>query len=388
MFTLARALGLVVLCSGACALSAADKVVDPALLKNVESARQRLDGLVGFLNDTSMAPRLAKLYEEHAKAGAAAVAYLFDNKTYPVPAKASTGWQPGKDKQPGQDEMEKLVSVAIVRHNELLGALCAALRGSPESLGEKKPTSAPLTEKISPVEHYGFLSARGAVDGFLRAFASEFDRYQKARAAFESAGGADTPASEAKTIHQALGALAQARYSDAASSGEKLSGLEERFFSHLCGFHVLAWNQLNPNGHTPAEAKGVELLNIYRIALGLHPVAQNAKLSAMADDYANEMAKKGFFGHVHPSDPTRKTMGDRAKRVDYNAIGGENIAPCEAESAVWMWRADAGHHRNLVTPSFTELAIGTVKASVLNAGHGNESAVTELFGGRGGKKKE
>ena len=67
--------------------------------------------------------QLAKLAAETVKARAAARGFLLDTRRYAMPAQALRGWRVGIDKQPGHDEMERLVSAAIIRHNQATALL-------------------------------------------------------------------------------------------------------------------------------------------------------------------------------------------------------------------------------------------------------------------------
>ena len=384
---------IVVLILVCCQRVHAADAVDPAI-KTAESARKQLDTRLSFLTNATMSKQMTELYKAYADAGDDAHKYIFDDAKYAVPAKAATGWTPGKDKQPGQDEMERLVSTSIVKSNQWTGAFCAAMNGAPETVGDKKPTTTVTGEKSAApppdgkkasaaaapaIPHYGFLSAQSTAEQFLTAFAGDYEKYLKARAALEGKKLTDTPLSENKPVIQAIGELALNHFADARDISKKLSGLELSVFQQLSYYKVQMWNKENLSGHSAAEADGVHLLNMYRITLNLTPMALNPKLHEMAHDYSNEMDKNKFFGHVHPSDASRKTMSDRAKRVNYAEIAGENITGIEPVGSIWMWRNDAGHHRNLLGAKATEIGLGNVKASVLNVGGGSESAVVALF---------
>jgi uncharacterized protein YkwD len=365
---------------------AGDAVADPAL-KSAENARKQLDSHLSFVSSKT----LVESYKGYTDAGEAARVYIFDDKKYPVPAKAHTGWVPGKDKQPGHEDMEKLASAAIVRSNLWTHAYCAAIGGSTLEVGEKNPTLAPVGEPVAgkngekpkdatirAVEHYGFLSSEAVSIQFLKSFASDYEKYLKNRQELESKKLGDTPQSENRPLIQAIGELALGHYAAAREAGNKLSSLEAGVFKQLCYDRALNWNRENASGHDTAEAEAMHVINAYRIALNFHPMALNTKLHEMAQDYSNEMARHNFFGHEHPTDATRKTFMDRAKRVGYAGAAGENIAGTENVSAAWMWRADAGHHRNLLQRAL-EAGLGTVKSSVFNIGMATDNPITLLF---------
>lgn len=355
---------------------------ETVLQRKVAAARKGLSSMVSFLDDKAKHEKLAKLYAEHAELKAKAHAWLFGNDGYPIPAKAQTGWVPGKDTQPGHDEMEKRVSLLIVKHNELITALTGALRSKSEVAGERKMTTDPLTTNIPKVHQYGILSATGGMGCFLTDYAKKYEAYAKARAEWLAAKEAETDATRERPLLKALGELSLGRYAEAHAAGAGLTELEKGFFWHACAYHLIEWNRKNLGGHTPLELEATELINVYRIALGIRPLAQHPQLHEMAKDYVQEMDKLKFFGHVHPSDPSRKTFGDRAKRVGYQGVDGENVAGGKGGAhAVWMWRADAGHHRGMINPGSNEIGIGSTSNTVLNTGRGAQMPVTRLFAG-------
>ncbi|MBI3828493.1 MAG: CAP domain-containing protein [Planctomycetes bacterium] len=363
-------------------LAASD--AEPALLqRDAEVARRRVDALVAFLDDKAGAERLARLFKDHGVAGAAAHAYIFDDKKYAVPAKAHTGWIPGKDTQPGYEEMERLVSAAVAKHNELLAALCQSMRAVPETCGDKQPTLKIWGDPVPKVPSYGIYSATALFDQFFKAFDREYKPYLKTRAALEAAKAAETPKTENRGLYKALAALAAGQYKEARTAGASLSGLEADFFREACAFHVFNWNAANPLGRTPAEAEATKILNLYRIALNLHPLVHSEKLQQVSKDYAQEMDRLNFFDHVHPRDPARKTMGLRGQRLGYPEICGECISSTgKGNNEIWEWRADAGHHRIMVDADDFEIGLGFTKKGVLNVGRGTQSAPSALFSGK------
>jgi uncharacterized protein YkwD len=362
-------------------LAASD--AEPALLqRDAETARRRVDTLVSFLNDKA-AERLTKLFMEHRAAGSAAHAYIFDDKKYAVPAKAHSGWIPGKDTQPGYEEMERLVSASVIKHNELLAALCQSMRAVPETCGDKQPTAKVWGDPVPKVPTYGIYSATMLFDQFLKSFDREYKPYLKAHTALEAAKAAETPKTENRGLYKALGALAAGQYKEARAAGASLSGLEAEFFREACAFHVLNWNAANLQGRSPAEAEATKIMNLYRISLGLHPLVHSEKLQQVSKDYAQEMDRLNFFEHVHPSDAARKTMVLRGKRLGYPEICGECISSTgKGNNEIWEWRADAGHHRIMVGDDAFEVGMGFTKKGVLNVGRGTQSELSALFSGK------
>ena len=79
-----------------------------------DKARRVLEEQIAFLQDDKQRAELERLGGELRTARQQALEFLFDNKRYPVPAKASKGWRVGIDLQPGHAEMERRVSAAML----------------------------------------------------------------------------------------------------------------------------------------------------------------------------------------------------------------------------------------------------------------------------------
>ncbi|MCZ7647274.1 MAG: CAP domain-containing protein [Planctomycetota bacterium] len=354
-----------------------------AAQNDAEQARQRAvtalksyDGMFRFLGEKAKAERLVQEYEALGKLSEAARGFLFDNSKYAIPAKAFSGWNPYKDVQPGHEDMEALVGPSVDKFNELTNLLTAAMGTRAETVGRSGAKN-----KAAHIRFYTLQSALGTFDQWLPQLKQRYEAYQKAREEMGKLGAEDTDETKLAALGKALGELASGRYAEAKAAGAGLSGLEAEFFRTVCDYEVLRWNRANPCGHDANAAKGVETMNLYRMSLNIRPMAHHPKLREMAQDFANEQATKKFFGHVHPSDETRKTYNDRAKRVGYAGVASENCASFGSDTAysVWMWRTDAGHHRGMITPAFTEVGLGVVSTAVLNVGKGKESEVLKLI---------
>ena len=328
--------------------------------KAAAEARRGLDATWKSLADRRVADRLESLFEAHEAASTAARAFLLDDEKYPVPEKAIRGWDPTVDAQPGQEEMDKLVGASLEASSALVLAVASALGSKPDRL--TPPSLGPLAKiAATPVRVATLASAEGA---FGRLFV---------RLRLASPG--DRP------IEAASRDLAEGRYGEAVEKGDKLTGLDARFFRMAADCEVLAWNRKNPCGHSKPEQDAGRALNLYRMALGIRPMAHNALLHEMARDFAREQSRLKFLAHDHPKDESRRTLRDRANRVGYSRDLGENCAGSgDAVSSFWMYRSDAGHHRNLVDPSKTEFGQGcAANRSVLNTGGGTDGAVMALI---------
>lgn len=98
-----------------------------AHLSAESSAEGALKRISANLLDGKTREKLAEAFKNRDEAAAELIRFAFDDKKYPVPAKAQTGWQPGKDYQKGQILIEGRTEAALARHNLLETALLAAL---------------------------------------------------------------------------------------------------------------------------------------------------------------------------------------------------------------------------------------------------------------------
>ena len=340
-----------------------------ALVARAAAARARLEKLLPLPGAGKAEDRLTPLAVEHERAAEAARAFCLDTKLYPTPEKALTSWTPGRDRQPGHAEMEMRVSGAIVAHNRFAAALSAAMKSAPEPVGERKLTAEAWTGVVPKIARYGLSSARPAFETFLAAYGKAWKDYRSARQAMAAESVADTDATSSRPLLEALGALAEGRHADAAAAAGALRGLEKQFHWQARAYALLDWNRANLHGHAPAEAKAVELINVYRIALGVAPLTHHPKLHAMARDFAVERGALSARGHEHPTDEERRTKEDRAKRVGYDGVAGENCSGVgDPVDAVWRWRTDAGHHRGMMDPAYRVAGLGAANHCVLNTG--------------------
>ncbi len=380
------------------------------LERRVESARKKVEAPFAFLEDPRQSERLIRLFEEHRALVVEAREWLDDRENYPVPAKAYTGWVPGSDVQPGHDEMEVRVSRAVSKHNELMAALARSLKMRVDVAGERRPSTRPLKSPAPKVHQYGLATIESGVARLLEVFPERYADLVEARAALaearaaaDEAIGSSDETTDAETEKrggitvqsdfprkrkrrgpvdwfEGIDALARGDYDRAREVGSDLEGLKGEVFWHLRAHHVLGWNDRNPGGHDGRESGAVRVANAYRISLRYPPLAHHPKTQEMADDFALQMKEFGFMGHVHPSDPTRATLSDRARRIGYESSYGENCSSVAGgESNMWRWRADAGHHRTIIAPMATEVGFAVVTRAVLNTGDGYELPITRLF---------
>ncbi len=342
----------------------------------LERARTRVAAPFDFLADAKVTSRLEQLFAAHDTALESAWEWLDDRESYPIPAKAYTGWRPGSDVQPGHDEMELRVSRAVATNNEIVSLLAKRMKMRPDSVGARL-TRKPLRLPVSKVHEYGMVTFASALPRMLDKYGEQWMEYR------ERLGDTPPPQAEATPSEDFLAGVAAISRLDLEALDEALfdlEGTERRVLWYLAANRILAWNEENPCGHQKTEAEAVRVLNGYRIALGLRPLAHHPKVYEMASDYAEQMSTLGFMGHEHPSDESRRTLSDRADRVDYVNQLGENCSGVSAgQSNIWRWRSDAGHHLVMIQDQATEIGIGLTSRGVLNTGNGTDRPVTRLM---------
>ncbi|MDQ0793767.1 CAP domain-containing protein [Streptomyces sp. B1I3] len=119
----------------------------------------------------------------------------------------------------------------------------------------------------------------------------------------------------------------------------------------------------SPSSETssPAAASAQDavlaLVNEERAKVGCRPVTSSAPLTALAQNFSEDMAARAFFGHT---DPDGATPWDRAAEAGVEGLGGENIARGQADAQAVMdaWMNSDGHRANILNCDYTTLGIG------------------------------
>ncbi|MEU5719627.1 CAP domain-containing protein [Streptomyces sp. NPDC020403] len=112
---------------------------------------------------------------------------------------------------------------------------------------------------------------------------------------------------------------------------------------------------------SPAAASAQDavlaLVNEERSKVGCRPVTASASLTALAQDFSEDMAARGFFDHT---DPDGATPWDRAAKAGVTGLGGENIARGQADAQAVMdaWMNSDGHRANILNCDYTTLGVG------------------------------
>lgn len=106
-----------------------------------------------------------------------------------------------------------------------------------------------------------------------------------------------------------------------------------------------------------AQAAVLDLVNQERAKVGCSPVTTSASLTALAQDFSEDMAARDFFGHT---DPDGATPWDRAAAAGVQGLGGENIARGQADAQAVMdaWMNSDGHRANILNCDYKTLGVG------------------------------
>ncbi|MFG2591724.1 CAP domain-containing protein [Streptomyces sp. NPDC048438] len=108
---------------------------------------------------------------------------------------------------------------------------------------------------------------------------------------------------------------------------------------------------------TSAQATVLTLVNQERAKVGCSPVTTSASLTALAQDFSEDMAARDFFDHT---DPDGATPWDRAAAAGVEGLGGENIARGQADAQAVMdaWMNSDGHRANILNCDYKTLGVG------------------------------
>ena len=128
----------------------------------------------------------------------------------------------------------------------------------------------------------------------------------------------------------------------------------------------------------PQEQAFLTLINDYRAANGLAPLALSETLNKAADAHSQDMASNNFLGHTGTNGSSVK---DRlvAAGYTYDTYWAENVHGSSetAQGAFDAWRNSPGHNANMLGPNY--LAIGVARS--FNAGSEYGWYWTTVFGG-------
>lgn len=106
-----------------------------------------------------------------------------------------------------------------------------------------------------------------------------------------------------------------------------------------------------------AETQVLSLVNQERDRAGCSPVTADKELAGLAQQFSDDMARRGFFDHT---DPDGDTPWDRARDAGIDDLGGENIArgQATAQSVMDSWMNSPGHRANILNCDYKTLGVG------------------------------
>ena len=101
----------------------------------------------------------------------------------------------------------------------------------------------------------------------------------------------------------------------------------------------------------------ISATNAARRAAGCKALVSDARLTAAAQQHAEDMESEGYFSHT--ADDGR-TFDARIRDSGYRSPGGENIARGQRSAAevVGDWMDSAGHRRNILDCTFRTIGVG------------------------------
>ncbi|MHC4549023.1 MAG: FHA domain-containing protein [Planctomycetota bacterium] len=122
---------------------------------------------------------------------------------------------------------------------------------------------------------------------------------------------------------------------------------------------VMEFNSGVEGDITEVEREQVEVTNAYRMMFGRWPVRLVEALVKSSRGHCAEMTRLGYFGHFSPT-PGRRTPYDRMKLEGYQYGSSENCIAGQTspKGAHDGWCRSSGHHRNILTPMWTEMGTG------------------------------
>lgn len=138
---------------------------------------------------------------------------------------------------------------------------------------------------------------------------------------------------------------------------------------------TVGWVAVEPEDPAGARAQILERVNALRSAIGAAPVRIDPRLSAVAQEYSERMARGRFFAHVAPDG---STLYKRLRAGGYAHRGaGENLGRAEGPLAAHFGiEHSPGHRLNVVNPRWSVLGIGVAAATVEGR---REVILTQIF---------
>jgi uncharacterized protein YkwD len=121
-------------------------------------------------------------------------------------------------------------------------------------------------------------------------------------------------------------------------------------------------SQTSTSGTSSEKQQAFALLNQDRAANGLPALTLNSKLTSLADAYAADMIKRGYFSHYNPEGQSPFDRMNNAG-ISYKTAG-ENLAiNTNVSAAEAAFMKSSGHRANILNSSYTDVGIGVVHSS-------------------------
>ena len=147
----------------------------------------------------------------------------------------------------------------------------------------------------------------------------------------------------------------------------ELSAYDQQLLQRLRDERVRDYNasykQGNPEDHgvdpSGTEIEQVRITNDYRIMMGRQALQIDPRLVDSARGHSADMTRLGFFDHTSPI-ADKKSPFMRMAKAGYPAAGGENISlgSVTPKATHDAWYNSSGHHRNILSPSWTAMGSG------------------------------
>ena len=107
-----------------------------------------------------------------------------------------------------------------------------------------------------------------------------------------------------------------------------------------------------PEDPASDEARFVQLVNAARASAGVAPLTVDGELTALARDWAAQMAAAGAISHAQPI--------SAGVTQDWQKLG-ENVGKGPSVDPIMdAFIASPGHYANLMDPAFTKIGVGVV----------------------------
>lgn len=111
-----------------------------------------------------------------------------------------------------------------------------------------------------------------------------------------------------------------------------------------------------------ARARVFAAVNAEREKSGLNPLSLEPAIVDVAQAFADDMSKRGFFSHKSP-EGIGVAERLRQSQIEFTWVG-ENIALGQSspDEVMRMWMASEGHRANILNPIFDKIGIGRAPA--------------------------